>query len=117
MIGAFLAAAFQNDAFFIGGEANTWGLSGGVEKRKNKLKKNERPVIEQAISEAIDKVTGVKPVAVDQVKSTPKETPVYTFDTTHLEQRALELGQTIEDYKTALMLAERDDEETLLLLL
>ena len=123
MIGAFLAAGFQNNAFQVGGEPTpvTWGQTGGLEKRKHPVRKNQAPDIEKAINAAIDKVTGV----VDVVAESPvkdyeplviKPSP-YTFDDELLQRQAKLLNQTIEQYRAALIQAELDDEETLLLLL
>ena len=123
MIAAFLAAGFQNDAFQVGVEPTpiTWGLTGGLEKRKHPLKRNQTEDIEKAVNAAINKVTGVVDVVADSpakeyeplvIKPSP-----YTFDDDLLQRQAKLLNQTIEEYRTALIQAELDDEETLLLLL
>ena len=123
MIGAFLAAAFQNNAFQVGGEPApvTWGQTGGLEKRKHPVRKNQGPDIEKAINEAINKVTGVADVIADSpakeyeplvIKPSP-----YTFDDDLLQRQAKLLNQTIEEYRAALIQAELDDEEAILLLL
>ena len=121
MIGAFLASAFQNNAFLVGDQYGVWGASGGIEKRKNKVKRNERPQIESAIADAIDKITGVHPSQIQTAKNeTTRESKlstIYEFDSSHLEQQAIKLNQTIEEYKATLIRAELDDEEALLLLL
>lgn len=127
MIGAFLAAGFQNDAFYIGVEPPpiTWGGTGGIEKRKHPVKQNEKPAIEQAISDAIDKVTGVvkpKPVVISEAERAEQERikallALYRFDEIQLQKQAEALNQSIEQYRLAMIQAELDDEETLLYLL
>ena len=128
MIGAFLAAGFQNNAFLVGGAPApvTWGQTGGLEKRKYPVKKNERPVIEQAIADAIDKVTGVvKPEPItpqpkysdEEIKRYNALSALYKFDEIMLQRQADLLNQSIEEYRMAMIQAELDDEETLLYLL
>ena len=125
MIGAFLASAFQNNAFQVGEQYGVWGATGGVEKRKHEIHKNQRPVIEQAISDAIAKVLGTdnpEPELQAAVYKRVKE-PKNDFDYERLilEIQAQKLGQTIAEYENALyearLKAELDDEETLLFLL
>lgn len=127
MIGAFLAAGFQNNAFYTSVEPTpvTWGRTGGLEKRKHPVKKNEKPVIEQAISDAIDKVTGVvkpEPAILSEADRAEQERikallALYKFDEIQLQKQAEALNQSIEQYRLAMIQAELDDEETLLYLL
>jgi hypothetical protein len=127
MISAFLAAGFQNNAFQVGNQPvpTFWGETGGIGKRKHPVKKNEIPVIEQAISDAIDKVTGVikpEPAVITEAKHADQERikalmALYKFDEIQLQNQAEALNQSIEQYRLAMIQAELDDEETLLYLL
>lgn len=121
MIGAFLAAGFQSNAFQTGGQPIpvTWGNTGGIEKRKYPLKKNERSSIEAAVSNAISRITDPpepsKKIQESQVRN--REFNLYAFDEALLRKHAAQLNRDIEEYRHFLMMAERDDEEALLLLL
>lgn len=95
---------------------------GGIDKHKqHKNFRNQKNETERDIQEAVNKVFGIEePSEVELVEETVTETEIPDFSA-QIERLALEaeakaLGQSIEQYQ-AMLDAERDDEEALLLLL
>ena len=95
---------------------------GGVDKhKKHKNFRNQNDETERDIQKAVNKVFGIEePSEVEPVETVIAETKAPDFsaqiERIALEAEAKALGQTIEQYQ-AMLDAERDDEEALLLLL
>jgi hypothetical protein len=95
---------------------------GGTDKhKKHKNFRNQKDETERDIQKAVNKVFGIEePSEVEPVEETVAEASPPDFSAQiarlALEAEAKALGQTIEQYQ-AMLDAERDDEEALLLLL